>query len=286
MPHIEVLPNSASAPAPGWAYVPDTGFDPSKAPIQASGSRQRAARQVAVAGGHEGSVRQHNAILRHLADLDKDNHREVQIPVPVRQRDGAGRASRGKVTPTVRRILGSQKTFANYLADEEALLSTQPQGTGPPTAGGRAGTSTFKAVNPSIARAKRATVTKPARTTPMEGVESAKDPRPPSASETTSQPFPASADASSTSADNADPLLKSYIPVIPPSEVLADLLKTAPLSYAAARAAPPSSAVPPRRFCEICGYWGMVKCTKCGARVCGLECKGVHDEGRCLKFYA
>ena len=91
MPHIEVLPNSSAASAPGWAYVPDTGFDPSKAAIQPSGSRHRAARNVAAAGGHERSVRQNNAILKHLADLDRDNHRDVQIPVPVRQRDGAGR---------------------------------------------------------------------------------------------------------------------------------------------------------------------------------------------------
>ena len=66
MPQIEVLPNKSSAPAPGWAYVADTGFDPSKAPIQPSGPRQRAARQVGALSAGEGSVRQNNAMLLNL----------------------------------------------------------------------------------------------------------------------------------------------------------------------------------------------------------------------------
>ena len=33
MPHVEVLPNSAAAVAPGWTYVVDTGYDPSKVAI-------------------------------------------------------------------------------------------------------------------------------------------------------------------------------------------------------------------------------------------------------------
>lgn len=92
MPHIEILPNTTSVSAPGWAYVPDTGYDPSKVAIQPSGSRHRAARNVAAGGGrHDTSARQNNAILKHLNELEKDNHRDVEIAVPVRQRDGAGR---------------------------------------------------------------------------------------------------------------------------------------------------------------------------------------------------
>ena len=33
-------------------------------------------------------MRQQNAVLKHLAELDKDSHRDVQIPVP---KDNAGR---------------------------------------------------------------------------------------------------------------------------------------------------------------------------------------------------
>lgn len=92
MPLIEVLPNSTNtAAAPGWAYVPDTGYDPSKAPIQPTGARQRGARNTAVADGQEKSVKQQNAIVKRLAELDKDNYRDVQIAVPSRQGGGSGR---------------------------------------------------------------------------------------------------------------------------------------------------------------------------------------------------
>jgi len=92
MPQIEILPNSTSISAPGWAYVPDTGYDPSKAAIQPSGARKRAARNVVVGGGDR-TARQNNAVLKHLAELDKDNHRDVQIPVPTRQKDATGRGA-------------------------------------------------------------------------------------------------------------------------------------------------------------------------------------------------
>lgn len=90
MPLIEVLPNTSAVSAPGWAYVPDTGWDPSKAPLQPSGARQRAARNVAVGNSQEVSVRQQNAITKHLAELDRDNYKDVQIAIPTRQRDGPG----------------------------------------------------------------------------------------------------------------------------------------------------------------------------------------------------
>ena len=40
MPHIEVLPNAKQSLAPGWAYVPDTGYDPSRAPLNPSAPRR------------------------------------------------------------------------------------------------------------------------------------------------------------------------------------------------------------------------------------------------------
>ena len=93
MPRIEILPNSSSISAPGWAYVPDNGYDPSKVAIQPTGARKRAARTSGVAGG-DTTTRQQNAVLKHLADLEKDSHRDVQISVPPKQKDTT---SRGKI---------------------------------------------------------------------------------------------------------------------------------------------------------------------------------------------
>ena len=84
----------------------------------------------------------------------------------------------------------------------------------------------------------------------------------------------------------ADPLLRTYVPSAPSDEVMQALVTAPPLSYNAARATLPNPERPQRHFCEICGYWGNIKCLRCGARVCGLDCKGTHDEGRCMKFYA
>lgn len=85
---VEELPDSSSALTPGWTYVPDTGFDPAKAAITPSLGRKRGVRDPA--GGARGdlSSRQKNAIVRHLAELDRENHRDVAIPV--KGREGRG----------------------------------------------------------------------------------------------------------------------------------------------------------------------------------------------------
>ena len=80
-----------------------------------------------------------------------------------------------------------------------------------------------------------------------------------------------------------DLLLKTYTPAPPSAAEMEALVSAPPLSYNQARVAPPVGK-PQRYFCEICGYWGSVRCMKCGARVCGLECKVTHDEGRCLRY--
>lgn len=90
MPTIEVLPNSTSISAPGWAYVPDIGYDPSKAPLQPSGSRKRKARIPGV-GGAESTVRQNDALMKRLADLNKDNSKDVHIAAPSKQKEAGGR---------------------------------------------------------------------------------------------------------------------------------------------------------------------------------------------------
>ena len=287
MPQVDVVPNSTSISAPGWAYVADNGYDPSKAAIQPSGARKRAARASGVAGGNA-TTRQQNAIAKHIAELDRDNYRDVQIAVPNKSRESASKAegSKSKTTPNVRRILMSQKTFANHLADEEAALATQnqsaaavstprgsvfkPAGT-PSTPRGSVSRATG---TPSIAK-RSSTVNAqpmpPANVNPVGFEPSSIAPGPP--------PPP----AKDPGAD--DPLLKSYIPSPPSEAVMEALLSASPLSYNAARSAPPTGK-PQRHFCEICGYWGLIKCMKCGARYCSLVCKGPHDEDRCLKFYA
>ncbi|KAH8427572.1 putative HIT finger domain protein [Aspergillus melleus] len=116
---VEVLPSSSTHLTPGWTYVPDRGFDPAKAAITPAIGRKRGIRDP---GRADLSSRQTNAIVRHLAELDRENHRDVHIPVPTKSKD-SGRGTRGKVTSNVRRILQSQKTFRNYLDDEEAALA-------------------------------------------------------------------------------------------------------------------------------------------------------------------
>jgi zinc finger HIT domain-containing protein 1 len=90
MPHIEVLPNTSSHAAPGWAYVVDTGYSSTNAAPQPPGVRKRSVRDLG-AGRADGSSRQNIAISRHLAELDRENHKEVHIPVPAKQKDGAAR---------------------------------------------------------------------------------------------------------------------------------------------------------------------------------------------------
>lgn len=89
MYHVELIPNSTTTHAtPGWTYVPDRGFDPAKAAITPAIGRKRGIRDP---GRADLSSRQNNAIVRHLAELDRENHRDVQISIPVKQKDASGR---------------------------------------------------------------------------------------------------------------------------------------------------------------------------------------------------
>ena len=170
-----------------------------------------------------------------------------------------------KTTTNVRRILMSQKTFANHLADEEAFLAQQQQ-------------------HPSSA-VPRVPALKPSRSTPNVKRSSTSEVQSTHGGTSQTGAIRASGIRARDPLDD-EPLLKSQVPSAPSEAVMESLLSGPPLSYNAARAAPPPPGKPQRHFCEICGYWGTIKCMKCGARVCGLECKGAHDDGRCLKFYA
>ena len=156
-----------------------------------------------------------------------------------------------KTTPNVRRILISQKTFANHLADEEAALAQQQQ-SGP----------SILVPGPKIGAILQRKASADIHTISDGSISSRRDPL------------------------SDEPLLRTYIPSEPSFEVMNALISGPPLSYNAARSAPPTSGKPQRHFCEICGYWGTIKCMKCGTRACGLDCKITHDDGRCLKFYA
>ncbi|EGX90530.1 HIT finger domain-containing protein [Cordyceps militaris CM01] len=85
---------------------------------------------------------------------------------------------------------------------------------------------------------------------------------------------------------DADPLLVSRVPALPSEAVMRRLLAAPPLSYGEARGnwGGGGGGYPVRVFCAVCGYWGRVRCLKCGTRVCALECLEAHRE-ECVTRY-
>ena len=257
MPHVEVLPNSAAAVAPGWTYVVDTGYDPSKVAINPRNKKRAAAAPGGQRGENELSARQQTAIARRIAELERDNDPKQVIPVP-------GKPSVPK-TQNARRIIQYQRQIKHWLDDEEAQLAQQQQQQQPAPLLRRDTTNTRN--TQSLFRQNTATST------------SSEAMPPPSAS---TQSTRMDIDAAS---DDALLDVSGSLPSLLNSDVLESLLSAPPLSYAASHAAPPPAGGPPQRqFCDNCGYWGTIKCRKCGARVCGLECKDAHEATRCLKW--
>ena len=83
----EVASNSKTLGlAPGWAYVPDTGKVNSLQPV----SRKRVRTELGTSQ-HDTTAKQDAKIVRDLTALDRENHRDVSIPVPTRHRENAGR---------------------------------------------------------------------------------------------------------------------------------------------------------------------------------------------------
>ncbi|OQD74028.1 hypothetical protein PENDEC_c012G01012 [Penicillium decumbens] len=253
---VELLPNSGAAAQPGWTYVADRGFDPAKAAIAPTLGRKRGIRDTGKGG--DISSRRANAIIRHLAELDRENQSDVQIPVPVKQAKEAGsRGTRAKTTSNVRRILQSQKTFRNHLDDEEAAIA----------AGGGASTTltggnmnaTAKASRAAAARRSSTPATVPASKKRM-AATSTPTPAPsqPETTEAEDDPSEPKPKLIKTEYDN-DPLLRSYAPTMPSERIMQRLLAEPPLSYNASRAGPPMSARSQRHFCCMCGYWGKIR---------------------------
>lgn len=158
------------------------------------------------------------------------------------------------MTPGVKKILLSQKTFNNYLADEEAMLAIQDH--------------EHRPAKTPVPRTKRVSLPQANSTADAMDVD-----------------LPAAV-AEPAHRHEDHPLVQPHGPPLPTEAEIEALLAAPPLSYNAARAAPSTSTVPPRQFCEICGYWGRARCMKCGARICGVDCKNQHEETNCQKFWA
>ncbi|MCJ1330907.1 hypothetical protein MMC10_007594 [Thelotrema lepadinum] len=254
----EVVEASRKPSQPGWDYIVDTGFDPSKAPITPA-NRKRTARNA----GGDTTAKQNLAIAKRVAELEKENARDVQIPIPSRGKDGAAR-SKGKTAAT-RKILLAQKTFMNYLADEEALAGAEHQST-------------------TIAKSKSTVV--PRRLSSHHKAEPpAEDVQMPDADidQPSSQApqLPPLRPASDGLDDSR--LLQTVVPEAASEALMEALVSAPPLSYNTARVQPSNSGKPPLHFCETCGYWGSYKCRLCGSRYCGLTCKTKHDVD-CQKY--
>ena len=169
------------------------------------------------------------------------------------------------MTPGVKKILLSQKTFANHLADEEAAITLRKEEE-----------AAKQSAKQNVGKSKRASTMRQATT--QEDVEMSDVP-----DNTMSAAAP---QAEAVTAQDVHPLLKVNVPNMPSPEEIEALLSAPPLSYNAMRAAPSTTTAPPRQFCEICGYWGRARCMKCGVRVCSLDCQRQHDDSSCQKFWA
>ncbi|KAI0890423.1 uncharacterized protein GGS22DRAFT_13437 [Annulohypoxylon maeteangense] len=296
------LATAKTTHAPGWAYVPDTAPSLSAAAIQ-PGHRKRAARNQNTASTSalyaDADARQEAKLRREIEALDRDNYgRDVTIPIAAK--GGSGKLSAKKHTPNVRKILQSQKTFANYLDDFDALSAADKAAAmgivAPATATAAQGAGKKGAVAGEKGKGKRggksisrsASVSKPppAAAAPVKQEDNPDiemlDAAP---SSTILTPLPPNG-LPPTHPLDSDPLIMSRVPPLPTDAELRALMKAPPLTYAEARGrwTEDDRRYPARAFCEVCGYWGRVRCMKCGARACALECLETHRE-ECVSRY-
>ncbi|AEO66021.1 uncharacterized protein THITE_2113748 [Thermothielavioides terrestris NRRL 8126] len=342
---IEIASTTTKS-TPGWAYVPDTA--PALPAAVHSTSRKRAARNQPALTLSDLSAREETRIRKELEALDRDNPKDVNIPIP--PRPGGGSRAQNKHTPNVRKILQSQKSFANHLDDYQAMLalaesnpaaaaalnaaqakpstpttavskSASPAPT--PASAGGASKRSAAAAKRAAAKEKQEQERKKAQHTPKPETESEKlgstppqqapqrqqqegdnDVEMSDATASTAQPPPTAPAAQisyprvsailpayakpppAAHPGDADPLLVSRVPAFPSDDELRALMTAPPLSYLEARGAwgEEERRYPVRVFCAVCGYWGRVKCMKCGTRVCALDCLEAHRE-ECVTRY-
>ncbi|RDA92326.1 hypothetical protein CP533_3289 [Ophiocordyceps camponoti-saundersi (nom. inval.)] len=257
------LAGGKTTTAPGWAYVPDTGPSQGGPSQPANRKRARSGPGSTRLSLGDVSARQEAKTRKEVEALDRDWGRDNSIPLP-------GRAAT-KHTPNVRKILQSQKTFANHLDDfvamqalAEANAAQAAQGSGAKsthTPNSTAATATTAGAKRPSTRQKKVAIQRPTTGSGMARL-----------------------------ADDVDQeaLLASRVPEVPSEEELQKLMTLPPLSYLEARAVcdeeDEDNRYPARVFCEVCGYWGRVRCIKCGTRVCALDCLEAHQE-ECVTRY-
>ncbi|TVY43532.1 hypothetical protein LOCC1_G003246 [Lachnellula occidentalis] len=299
--------NSTAAPAPGWAYVADTGAKGSTTALQ---PRKRARNQAA-SSLHETTARQETKILRELAVLDRENHKDVSIPIPVRHRDNAGREPlliyiRMNSKPRQRhhpRRPQDPPVPKDLLQPPHRLPSPRPNPishspyTRPPRrldprAAATPRTAPTNLTSKGTRSHKKKDPSAVSTPTPLRRV-SAAVPQPIKVEPDTPMPDALSLTLSQGSSnppvphpDDNSPLLVSRIPRMPSQAELEKLLSAPPLSYEDARGSwtAEDRRKPVRVFCEVCGYWGRVRCMRCGGKVCALECLNTHQE-ECFTRY-
>ncbi|KAK3677236.1 hypothetical protein LTR78_002774 [Recurvomyces mirabilis] len=273
-PHIDELPATQSRQAPGFAWVAVSGAqnDPSKS----WGTTNRKRARASVGGQTDQqrealSARQQREVERRIRDLNSDNSKDVVIELP--RKPGTASAVKAGKTTNTKKILASGKNFAHYLDDEEAEIAR---------------TGRREGEGEALPQPQRASKTPLARRKTREDSSMSISPAP-SSNSMGPPPLPRGVNGSAGASmqdDNAEED-DDYSFGMPSEADIEALLSLPPLTYSQARAAPPPPTVPPRRrFCETCGYWGRVKCMKCGTMTCSVACKDVHDLDRCLKMYA
>ena len=177
----------------------------------------------------------------------------------------------------MRKILQSQKTFANHLDDFLALQQAEASAAA------------------AAANSKRSTLNRSASNAAVQDEDTlmtddaaaaaavSKKKKKPDAKPLLPPPY---GPPMATHPGDDDPLLMSAVPERPSDDELRALLAQPPLTYLEARGKwdERERGPPGRVFCEVCGYWGRVRCMKCGTRVCALECLETHRE-ECVTRY-
>jgi len=282
-PHIEELPTAQSRQAPGFAWVAFSGAQDDPAKNWGTTNRKRQ-RQSAVGPTEQQretlNARQQREIERKIRDLNSDGPtaKDAQTEILLSKRgggSGGGVVKAGKTTNT-KKILSSGKTFAHYLDDEEAEIART---------GRRDGDGEVSAA-PTAPRASKTPIARRKVREESSVSEGSGPAAPPPASSRAlriSLPQEAMNGDDDEGREDDDDAISRF----PSRAELEALLNALPLTYNQARSRPPPpGAPPPRRFCETCGYWGRVRCMKCGALTCSVLCKDEHDQTKCLKMYA